>query len=137
MPCAVLAAEVSGLRVTVWSRGWPVTIAVFPKARANYYSWTMTVTGFVNTQYLPGNTVVPNTYIPHIVAGFVQLGILAFYLTIPYFQKQRFVVIFFASLLAITLACLSSFFALFSITMTSQSQPILDHHVGLLKGMNK
>ena len=104
---------------------------------ANYYGWTMIVTGFVSTRLLPDNSVLPNTYIPHIVGGFVQLGILAFYLSIPYFNLRRAFLCFVASCLAVTLISLSALFALFSITMTSQSETIVSHHTGLTKGMNQ
>lgn len=104
---------------------------------ANYYSWTMTVTGFVNTQFLPDNSVLPNTYIPHVVAGFVQLGILACYLSVPYCHRRRVFVISVAACFAISLIVLSALFALFSITLTSQSGTIVSHQIELIRGMNK
>lgn len=104
---------------------------------ANYYAWTMTVTGFVGTKFLPNNSVLPNAYIPEIVAGFIQLGILAFYLTVPYFHWRRFAISLMATIFAISLIGLSALFALFSITMTSQSANIVGHEIGLITGMNK
>ena len=104
---------------------------------ANYYSWTMTVTGFINTQFLPDNSVFPNTYIPHVVAGFVQLGILAFYLAIPYFSRRHFVLCSAASCFAVSLIFLSVLFALISITLTSQSSSIVSHQTQIVRGMNK
>src|ERR1700730_2551250 len=104
---------------------------------ANYYSWTMTVTGFVNIKFLPDNSVLSNTYIPHIVAGFIQLGILAFYLSVPYFRWRRFFVIVVAICFAINLIALNAIFALFSITLTSQSENLVSHQIDLVRGMNK
>jgi hypothetical protein len=104
---------------------------------ANYYGWTMTVTGFVNTRLLPDNSVLPNTYIPHIVGGFVQLGILAFYLSIPYFTRRRAFLCSAASCLAVSLIALSALFALFSVTLTSQSESIVSHRTERARGMNK
>jgi hypothetical protein len=104
---------------------------------ANYYGWTMTVTGFVNTRLLPDNSVLSNTYIPHIVGGFIQLGILAFYLSIPYFSRRRAFLCSVASCLAVSLIALSALFALFSITLTSQAESIVSHQAELVRGMNK
>jgi hypothetical protein len=113
------------------------TICISGLLLANYYSWSMTVTGFVGTKFLPDNSVLPNTYIPHVVAGFVQLGILAFYLSVPYFHRQRFFICTVASAFAISLIGLSALFALFSITLTSQSTNIVGHQLERLKGLNK
>lgn len=104
---------------------------------ANYYSWTMTVTGFVNTKLLPDNSVLPNTYIPHVVGGFMQLGIFAFYLCIPFFNRRHFVLNFLATMFAVLLIAVSAIFALFSITLTSQADNITAYQVDVLKGMNK
>ena len=74
----------------------------------------MTATGFVNARLLPNNSVINNTYIPHIVAGFIQLGILAFYLSVPYFHKRSLLPTVLAFCFAAGLIALSALFALFS-----------------------
>ena len=104
---------------------------------ANYYSWTMTVTGFVNAKLLPDNSVISNTYIPLVVAGFVQLGIFAFYLSFPYFQKRHFVINAVAIVFASFLICVTIIFSVFSITLTSQAENIVTHQISLVQGMNK
>lgn len=104
---------------------------------ANYYGWTMTATGFVNTQLLPDNSVISNTYTPHLVAGFVQLGMLAVYLSIPYFQRRLILASVVACCFAVSLAVLSALFALFSITFTSQSDNIFRYQVSLLQEMDQ
>lgn len=102
-------------------------ICVLGLVLANYYSWSMTVTGFVNARYLPDNSVLANDYIPYIVAGFVQLGILAFYLLVPYFQRRFVLLNLVASAVVLCLIGLSAVFALYSITLTSQSETIVSY----------
>ena len=104
---------------------------------ANYYAFTMTATGFVNTEFLPNNSVLPNSFIPLVVAGFMQLGILAFYLAVPYFQRRYIVLNLLATILAVTLIFLSALFALFSITDNAQSETIVGQYTGSLNGMNQ
>jgi hypothetical protein len=112
-------------------------VCLFGLLLANYYSWTMTVTGFVNTKFFPDNSVLPNTYIPHIVASVIQLGILAFYLSIPYFRWRRMFATVIAICFAIILIGVSAVFALFSITYTFQSENIVSYQFDLVRGMNK
>jgi hypothetical protein len=104
---------------------------------ANYYAFTMTATGFVTTEFLPNNSVLPNSFIPIVVAGFMQLGILGFYLAVPYFQRRYLVLNLLASGLAVVLILLSALFALFSITHNAQSATIVGQYTGSLSGMNK
>lgn len=104
---------------------------------ANYYAFTMTATGFVNTEFLPNNSVLPNSFIPLVVAGFMQLGILGFYLAVPYFQRRFIVLNLLASALAVVLILLSALFALFSITQNAQTETIVGQYTGSLSSMNK
>jgi hypothetical protein len=97
----------------------------------------MTATGFVTTEFLPNNSVLPNSFIPLVVAGFMQLGILAFYLAVPYFQRRYLVLNLLGSALAVVLILLSALFALFSITHNAQSETIVRQYAGSLTGMNK
>jgi hypothetical protein len=104
---------------------------------ANYYSWTMTVTGFANTKLLPDNSVLSTNHIPLVVAGFIQLGILAFYLSFPYFQRRYIHLNLLAAIFAGALILVTVVFSVFSITLTSQAESIVSHQVNLIRGMNK
>src|SRR5215510_1390301 len=97
----------------------------------------MAAPGFVNTEFLPNNSVLPNSFIPLVVAGFMQLGILGFYLAVPYFQRRYLALNLVASALAVVLISLSALFALFSIIHNAQSATIVGQYAGSLSGMNK
>lgn len=96
----------------------------------------MTATGFTNTKLLPDNSVISNVYIAQVVAGFMQSGILAFYLSIPYFTWRAIVFCVLSSVFACSLIILSALFALFSITYTSQGENLFAYRTSTLNSIS-
>jgi len=105
-------------------------------AISNLYAWSMTTTGFIHTRLLPSNEVFGAVLVPIVVAAFVQLGILAFYLSVPYFQSRQRWLNAGASTLAISLIAISAVFALYSITMTSPASNITSFRAAEIVGVN-
>lgn len=93
-------------------------------AVANYYSFSMTATGFVETKLLPKNNIISDTLTPYLVAGFVQLGIFAFYLSMPHFSRRTPFLQIAAVAMVLPLLGLTILFSLFAITFTADGEKL-------------
>lgn len=94
---------------------------------ANYYSWTMTATGFLETKLLPDNVVMAASLTPFLVAGFVQLGILCFYLSLARFKWRKTLLYILAGFMVTPLIALTILFSLYAVTFTSEGDKLVAH----------
>lgn len=104
---------------------WAIRVICYSGlAVANYYSFSMTATGFVETSLLPKNNIIADSLTPYLISGFVQLGILAFYLSLPSFSKRAPFMQIAAFAMALPLLGLTILFSLFAITFTADGDKL-------------
>lgn len=105
---------------------------------ANIYGWSMIHAGFVNTRFLPENSFFGSSLVSLWISFFVQLGILLFYLSFPYLREYsrwwtKIVVI----PLWLLLIVLAWTFCLYSITISSNKDNIINYYREQVVGINR
>jgi hypothetical protein len=103
---------------------------------AAFYSWTMTVSGFIGTKLLPDNSIIGNWVTPRLVGVIIEASILAYYVALPYFSVRGKLVQWSATLLYAILFLITFIFSLFAITHTSQGENLVAERGAQLQQVN-